>query len=55
MNGLSSSCKACESIRMLEKAVLSIGVIDQEGVCLKTIIAADLCVTSLRNALDLLR
>ena len=51
----SSSCRACESIRVLEKAVLSIGVIDREGVCLKTIIAADPCVMSLRNALDLLR
>lgn len=41
--------------KMFEKAALSIGVIDKEGAYMKTLNAADLCVTSSEDALDLLR
>ena len=39
---------------MLKEAALSIAVIDKEGACVKAITAADICVRSMQDALDLL-
>lgn len=38
---------------MLKEAALSIAVIDREGACVKAIKAADICVRSIQDALDL--
>lgn len=39
---------------MLKEAALSIAVIDREGACAKAIMASDICVCSMEDALDLL-
>lgn len=39
---------------MLKEAALSIAVMDREGACVKAIKAADICVRSMQDALDLL-